>query len=64
VHVERLPPYAPDLNPVEDTWQHLNHVELRNMMFLDLEDIHLEVHLAIGCPRRKPRLIRSFLEGA
>jgi transposase len=64
VHVERLPPYAPDLNPVEGAWEHLKHVELRNMVFLDLEDLHLELHLAIGRLRQKPRLIRSFFEGA
>jgi transposase len=55
VHVERQPPYAPDLNLVEGAWQHLKHVELRNMVFLDLEDLHLELHLAIGRLRQKPR---------
>lgn len=64
VHVERLPAYAPDLNPVEGAWQHLKHVELRNRVFLDLEDLHLDFHLAIGRLRQKPRLIRSFFEGA
>jgi transposase len=26
VHLERLPAYAPDLNPDEGVWQHLKHV--------------------------------------
>src|SRR5665213_3289162 len=60
VHVEPLPPYAPDLNPVEPAWQHLKHVELRNVTCLDLEDLHLELHLAIGRLRQKHRLIQSF----
>ena len=64
VHVERLPPYAPDLNPVEGAWEHLKHLELRNMVFLDLEELQLELHLAIGRLRQRPRLIRSFFEGA
>lgn len=64
VRVERLPPYAPDLNPVEGAWQHLKHVEMRNLVCLDLEELHLELHLAIGRLRRKPRLIPSFFEGA
>jgi transposase len=64
VRVERLPPYAPDLNPVEGAWQHLKHVELRNVVCLDLEELHLELHLAIGRLRQKPRLIQSFFEGA
>jgi transposase len=64
VRVERLPPYAPDLNPVEGSWQHLKHVEMRNLATLDLEELHLELHLAIGRLRQKPRLIRSFFVGA
>jgi transposase len=64
VRVERLPPYAPDLNPVEGAWQHLKHVEMRNLVCLDLEELHLELHLAIGRLRRKPRLIQSFFHGA
>jgi transposase len=64
VRVERLPPYAPDLNPVEGTWQHLKHVEMRNLPRLDLEDLHLELHLAIGRLRQKPHLIQSFFAGA
>jgi transposase len=64
VRVERLPAYAPDLNPVEGSWQHLKHVELRNLVTLDLEELHLELHLAIGRLRQKPHLIRSFFVGA
>ncbi len=64
VRVERLPPYAPDLNPVEGSWQHLKHAELRNLASLDLEDLHLELHLAIGRLRQKPHRIRSFFVGA
>jgi transposase len=62
--VERLPAYAPDLNPVEWLWRHLKEVELRNLACLDLEQLHLEFHLALGRVRQKPRLMRSFFEGA
>lgn len=64
VRVARLPPYAPDLNPIEGTWQHLKHVEMRNLVTLDLEELHLELHLAIGRLRQKTRTIRSFFDGA
>ena len=60
----RCRPYAPDLNPDEGGWQHLKHVEMRNLTCLDLEELHLELHLAIGRLRQKPHLIRSFFEGA
>jgi transposase len=62
--VESLPVYAPDLNPVEWLWKHLKYVELRNRTCLDLEELHLEFHLALGRVRQKPKLIRTFFEGA
>ena len=64
IRVERLPSYAPDLNPVEWLWRHLKEVELRNLSCLDLEQLHLELHLALGRVRQKLRLILSFFEGA
>ncbi len=62
--VEALPAYAPDLNPVEWRWKHLKHVELRNRTCMDLEERHLEFHVAVGHIGPKPNLIRSFFEGA
>ena len=62
--LEHLPSYAPDLNPVEWLWKHLKHVELRNRACMDLEELHLELHLAVGRVRQRPDLIVSFFEGA
>jgi transposase len=64
IHLEPLPAYAPDLNPVEWLWRHLKEVELRNLTCLDLDQLHLEWHLALGRVRQKPRLFPSFFEGA
>ena len=64
IHLEALPPYAPDLNPVEWLWRHLKEVEMRNLACGDLEELHLELHLALGRVRQKPRLSESFFEGA
>ena len=64
VWLEALPPYAPDLNPVEWMWQHLKHVELRNLVCLDLEELHGEFHQAVGCLRHKSHLVPSFFAGA
>ncbi len=62
--VELLPPYAPDLNPVEWLWKHLKKVEMRNLTCRDLEELHEEFHLALGRIRGKPRLFPSFFAGA
>ncbi|RPJ20267.1 MAG: IS630 family transposase [Planctomycetaceae bacterium] len=64
VHVEWLPPYAPELNPVEGMWEHLKHVELRNQACGDLEELHMELHLALARLRQKPHLFTSFFQGA
>jgi transposase len=65
IEVERLPGYAPDLNPWDTGGRdHLKHVELRNITCLDLDELHLELHLAIGRLRQKPHLVPLFFKAA
>jgi transposase len=65
VRLEALPGYAPDLNPWDEGgWQHLKHVEMRNLVCLDLEELHQEFHLAVGRLRQKPQLVQSFFAQA
>lgn len=60
VWLEALPGYAPDLNPWDEGgWHHLKNVEMRNLVCLDLEELHQEFHLAVGRFRQKPHLIQS-----
>ena len=60
IHLERLPAYAPDLNPDEGVWNHLKYVELRNSCCLDLMDLRQKLSLAVLRLRRRPHLIQSF----
>ena len=62
--LEALPAYAPDLNPVEWLWGHLKQVEMKNLVCLDLEELHEELHVALGRTRQKKRLIPAFFAGA
>ena len=65
IHWEAMPGYAPDLSPLDQgCWQHLKHVEMRNLSCMDLEELHLEFHLDIGRLREKPHLIQSFFAAA
>jgi len=64
IHLERLPSYAPDLNPDEGTWKHLKHIELRNVCCLDLPDLYHELQLAVVRLRRQSWLVQSFFGGA
>ncbi len=64
VHLERLPAYAPDLNPDEGTWHYLKHVEMRNLCCLNLPHLLEQFKLAIARLRRKPHIILSFFAAA
>ena len=64
IHLERLPGYAPDLNPDEGAWSHLKCVELRNVCCLDLAHLYRQFTLAVTRLRRKIHLIQSFFAGA
>jgi transposase len=64
IHLERLPAYAPELNPGEGLWAHLKGVELRNVCCLNLPHLRRELRDAVKRVRRKPRLIQAFFRGA
>jgi transposase len=64
IHLEQLPPYAPDLNPDEGIWDLLKYVEMCNLCCLDLNHLHCELDLAIGRLRKKPHLIRTCFDEA
>lgn len=64
VQLEKLPAYAPDLNPDEGVWQHLKHVEMRNLCCTDLYHLAVGLNLAVRRLRKKPSLLQSFFAGA
>ncbi len=59
IHLEQLPPYAPDLNLGEGVWQHLKHVDMRNLCCLNLPHLRSELRLAIKRLRRKPHVLTA-----
>jgi transposase len=64
LHLERLPAYAPELNPGEGLWQQLKGVELRNLCCLHIPHLRRELRTAVKRVRGKPRLLKSFFRGA
>jgi transposase len=64
LHVERLPAYAPELNPGEGLWQQLKGVELRNLCCFDIPHLRSELRGAVKRARRKPRLLKGCFQGA
>jgi transposase len=59
LHLERLPGYAPDLNPDEGIWDYLKRVELANVCCRDLADLRTHVIRARERLRHKRDVIRA-----
>jgi hypothetical protein len=61
--VERLPAYAPELNPVEGLWSNLKGKggELANLTYPNLAGVIAQAHRGIHRIRQTPHLAYSFL---
>jgi transposase len=59
LHLEQLPGYAPDLNPVEGIWNDLKRVELGNVCCPTLDQLHQALIRAKERLRHKKEIIKS-----
>ena len=64
LHVERLPGYAPDLNPVEAVWGNVKGQELANLCAKDLGESARALRRGMVRVRRRRELGFSFLHHA
>lgn len=59
IHLERLPAYSPELNPVELLWSHLKR-SLKNHVFTSLEQLQVAVLDQVERLQADPKLVTSF----
>ena len=59
VVVERLPAYAPELNPVEYMWGHLKTHEIANLLVTRAWELSFEATAALRRMRRRPSIIAA-----
>lgn len=64
VDVEWLPPYAPDLNPVEQVWNRSKYTDLANYIPEDIAELGKEVFKSINHMCTQQSLLRSFFKKA
>jgi transposase len=62
--LERLPAYAPELNPGEGLWQQRKGVALRHVCCFSIPHLRGELRAAVKRARRKPRILQGFCQGA
>jgi transposase len=59
LHLEQLPGYAPELNPVEGLWNYLKRIELGNLCCADLPALGLAIRRAKERVRHKRHVLRA-----
>ena len=64
IHLEQLPGYAPDLNPMEWVWSYLKVAELANTPCDHLSEVSKLIHKAKRRMQRRPELIQAFIRDA
>ena len=64
IHLERLPGYAPDLNPDEGIWSYLKYRELKNVVCQNKSELRYELRLAVARLRHKQHVIRGCITQA
>ena len=64
IQVSYLPPYAPELNPVEYIWAYWKQHELPNVCPKDFWGLGQEARRTLRRMRRRPRLISAFWKQA
>lgn len=59
VLIERLPAYAPELNPVEYMWGHLKTHEIANLVVKQAWELSFEATAALRRMRRRPSIVAA-----
>ena len=64
LQIEWLPPYAPDLDPVEDVWNQSKYGALANVIPEDIHDLHVALDRVLDTYRHEPNRLHSFFDAA
>ena len=64
LHLERLPAYAPDLNPVEQVWSHLKYARLPNFVPGSLSHLDRTVRSHRQSVGQTPGLLKALWHGS
>ncbi len=59
IHIAFLPPYAPDMNPVEYLWAWLKRHALANYCPNDLSELHTTARNKLKSAQKRPSIIAA-----
>ncbi|MDB6110876.1 MAG: hypothetical protein JWR69_2626 [Pedosphaera sp.] len=61
LRVEPLPPYAPELNPVEALWNHVKHDKLANVAPHDVRELSAVLNQTLESIHHDKARLQTFL---
>ena len=64
LHLERLPAYAPGLNPVEFVWSHLKYGRVANFIPRNVRHLNRVVQNHLQAIRQSPNLLKQLWLGS
>lgn len=64
IHIEWLPAYAPELNPVEQVWNRSKYTDLANFIPQDVAHLSRTLRRSLRHTRSQQWLLRSFFQHA
>ena len=64
LHLERLPAYAPDLNPVEWVWSHLKYGRLANFVPRHVRHLDQVIQGHLRAVAQTPNLLKALWQGS
>lgn len=64
IQVEWLPAYAPELNPVEQVWNHSKNVDLANFIPRDAKHLGEQLNGALTRQTKRRDLLLSYFKHA
>ena len=64
LHLERLPAYAPELNPVEWVWSHLKYGRLANFVPRHVRHLDTVLQSHLRALQRTPNLLKQLWRGS
>lgn len=62
LHFEFLPPYAPELNPVENVWSYTKMNPMANLTALNIDSLASKSRENLRSLQHKQKLLRSFFK--
>ena len=61
IRLVKLPPYSPELNPVEHLWDDLREKHFHNLVFESLDALEDHLEAALRKMENEPERIRSII---